>query len=139
MALKEHASEEIAIKVRGFHKQDWAVCSTWHWEAEWSVFATLFPNEIPVGADVQGPQGTPPGTCCQISPLKTRQNSSLLVNVWSFPMRNWTRMIPRDVQKWTKKIPQGLNCTTIEKLGKLRAGGVILPRKEHTYWLSTTK
>lgn len=53
-----------------------------------AVLITPCPGESPVGAGGQGPQGTPPGTCCQFCPLKAQLNGVLLLNVWSFQMKS---------------------------------------------------
>lgn len=53
-----------------------------------AVLITPFPGESPVGAGGQGPQGTPPGTCCQLCSLKAQLNGVSLLNVWGFHMKS---------------------------------------------------
>ena len=46
-----------------------------------------------------------------------------------------------NMAKWMGKRPQGLNPTknTVDDRGKLGVEEVVLPREEHTNWLSTDK
>lgn len=77
----------------------------------------------------------------RLHPLATSEATPIKSYQQDCPNESWTRMTPMSMPSHTGKSPQGLNpmCRTTGHWGKLGAREAILPRREHTNWLSSAK